>query len=149
MAATTIACSRGAGGVDRSVGDAGQPRGVNERIVLRGCLQPAPTGGGFALTHVVPAQPESQPAEQDAMEHHRVARGSWVRVTGDRDDVQHHLGNEVTITGDIADTGANTIGTSGHDQPLQGAPGASVANGDAPQVAIEKLEKVAENCAGA
>ena len=144
LAAAAVACSgRTSKVTDNRSHTAGQ-RGTHERVILRGCVQPAPAGQGFALQHVVPNTPEAQPQGQESMEHPIIARGSWVRLDGDP-DVKRYAGKEVMVTGEVSDPGVNTIGTSGQEQSM---PRASVANGDAPRVTIERMEKIAENCAG-
>jgi hypothetical protein len=122
----------------------GGNRGTAERIAARGCVQPAPAGQGFALRHVVMAAPEQQPQGQETMEHALIPRGSWVRLEGGA-NLKDYLGKEVSITGDIVDRGENTIGTSGQEKAL---PRASVANGDAPRVAVETVQKIADSCPG-
>jgi hypothetical protein len=145
LAVAAVACTgrTTAVGNDRKVQSGGN-RGTLERVTLRGCVQPASTGQGFVLQHVVPNVPETQPQGQETMEHPIIARGSWVRLDG-YPDIKRYLGNEVTVTGDVVDHGENTIGTSGQAKPM---PRAGVANGDAPRVAIERVDKVADNCAG-
>jgi hypothetical protein len=154
IAAAAAACT----GRNHSVGNdrrtqGGGDRGVNERIALRGCVQPAPAGQGYALRHVVVVPSTEQPQGQETMEHPLIARGSWVRLaagSGMTDDLKTYLNNEVAITGDIVDRGENTIGTAGRDGSAQEQtlPRASVANGNAPRVAVETVKKIAENCAG-
>jgi hypothetical protein len=155
LAALAVACS----GRNQTVNNdrrnqGGGNRGVNERVSLRGCVQPAVTGQGYALRHVVAAPPAEQPQGQESMEHPLIARGSWVYLAAGKDmtdDLKSYVNNEVTITGEIIDTGQSTIGTAGHEggTPQQQAPAtSSVANGSAPKVAVEKVNKIAENCAG-
>jgi len=158
ISALAVACT----GRNNSVGNervaqSGGTRGVNERVSLRGCVQPAETGRGYALRHVivVPTSAE-QPTGVDgsAADDARIPRGSWVRLAAGQnmsDDLKRYLNNEVTITGDIVDSGENTIGTSGHDGKAaqeQMPAKSSMSNGDVPRVAIEKIQKIAENCAG-
>jgi hypothetical protein len=156
LAAFAVAC----GGRNDTVNNdrrnqGGGNRGVNERVSLRGCVQPAVTGqGGYALRHVVADSPAEQPQGQETMEHPLIARGSWVYLAagkGMTDDLKSYVNNEVTITGEIIDTGQNTIGTAGHEggTPQEQMPAtSSVANGNAPKIAVEKVHKIAENCAG-
>jgi hypothetical protein len=125
-------------------------RGINERVALRGCVMPAPTGQGFALQHVMVLLSGEQPGG-DAIDHPLIARGSWVRLEGGQDiseSFKGYVNKEVTVSGEIVESGANTIGTAGHDAPSGNPPRASVANGDAPRVAVERVNKLAENCAG-
>src|SRR3954463_10287665 len=155
MSAFAVAC----GGRNNAVGNertaqSGGNRGVNERVSLRGCVQPASSGQGYALSHVVMVPPAEQPQGQETVEHPLIPRGSWVRLAagnGMTDDIKSYLNQEVTITGEIMETGENTIGTAGRDGSAQEKPQparASVANGDAPRIAVEKVQKIAENCAG-
>jgi hypothetical protein len=135
-------------------------RGVNQRVSLRGCVQPAGEGQGWVLRHVVPTPPSEQPEGQDVVENPIIARGSWVRLEGGQDmteNLKGYVNNEVTVIGDVVSTGANTIGTAGRggeaavqggSAPEQSPARSSVANGDAPRVAVEKVQKIAENCAG-
>jgi hypothetical protein len=154
VAAIAVACS----GRNDSVGNdrraqSGGNRGVNQRISLRGCVQPAVVGQGYALRHVIVVPPEQQP-QGTAVTDDPVVRGSWVRLEagkGMTDDLKQYLNNEVTIIGEVIDKGENTIGTAGHEggTPQEQMPArSSVANGDAPRVAVEKVNKIAENCAG-
>jgi hypothetical protein len=108
----------------------GGDRGTHERVSLKGCVQPAPAGQGFALRHVVMVPPAQQPQGQETMEHRLIPRGSWVRLEGGK-DLGGYLGKEVTVMGEIVDPGVNTIGTMGQEKDL---PRASVANGDAPRI---------------
>ena len=132
----------------------GGKRGENERVVLRGCVQPAAEGQGYALRHVIVLPSTEQPQGQDTVEHPLIARGSWVRLAGGSDmteTLKSHMNQEVTITGDLVNSGENTIGTAGRGGSAQEQTPpvrTSVANGDAPQVAVEKVQKIAENCAG-
>ena len=119
-------------------------RGMNERVALRGCVEPAPNGQGYALQRVTVLLSAEQP---DAINHPSIVRGSWVRLAGGHDmegTLKNSLNREVTITGEIRDSAVNTIGTAGRD----GSAPANVANGDAPSVAVERLDKVADACGG-
>ena len=153
IAAAAVACT---GRNDRVDNDrraqAGGNRGVNERVSLRGCLQPAPAGQGLALRHVIMAPAAEQPQQQETMEHPLIKRGSWVRLSassGMTDDLQKYLNQEVTIVGEVADRGLNTIGTTGSQGSAQEQTPArsSVANGDAPRIAVEQVKKIADSCA--
>jgi len=143
FAAAGLACTGRNSAVDNDRrAQSGGNRGTHERLMLRGCVQPSSAGQGFVLQHVVPNAPATQPQGQETMEHPIVERGSWVRLECNP-NIKNYLGNEVMVTGDVVDMGQNTIGTSG-----QQTPHASVANGDAPRIAIERVDKIAENCAG-
>src|SRR3954463_4537280 len=100
MSAFAVAC----GGRNNAVGNervaqSGGTRGVNERVSLRGCVQPAVTGQGYALRHVIvmPASPE-QPTGVDgsAADDARIPRGSWVYLAAGQnmtDDLKQYLNN--------------------------------------------------------
>lgn len=132
----------------------GGQRGINQRVVLRGCVQPAVQGQGYALRHVVVLPPEEQQQGTDIVDNPLIPRGSSVRLAAGKsmtDDFKKYLNNEVSIIGDVIDSGANTVGTAGRgggSPEVQNPPQSSVGNGDAPQVAVEKVQKIAENCAG-
>jgi hypothetical protein len=154
LASLAVACSgrNNSVGNDRR-GQSGGNRGTNERVSLRGCIQPAVVGQGYALRHVIVVPPEQQGQGQETMEHPLIPRGSWVHLDAANDmndDLKKYVNNEVTIVGEVRDTGLNTIGTSGNKpNPQEQAPATnSMANGDAPRIAVEKVNKVAENCAG-
>ena len=154
IAASAVACDGRTSRVGNHRDQTGGKRGENERVVLRGCVQPAVEGQGYALRHVIVLPSAEQPQGQDTIEHPLIARGSWVRLAGGTDmtdTLKSHLNNEVTITGDLVNSGENTIGTSGRGGSAQEqtSPGhTNVAVGDAPQIAVEKVQKIAENCAG-
>src|SRR5205809_7049807 len=69
IAALGVACGGRTSAVnnDRRAQSGGN-RGVNERIVLRGCVQPAVQGGGYALRHVMVLPPAEQPQGQDIID---------------------------------------------------------------------------------
>lgn len=124
----------------------GGTRGVNERIALTGCVNEAPGGGDqFVLRDVAELPPAQQPqGGQERMEHAPlVPRGSWVRLAMGNDDLKKYLGKRVTVTGEIRDAGGNTIGTSGQSSPM---PRAGEANGQAPQVAVERVNETEGTC---
>jgi len=124
---------------DRRVQGGGN-RGVNERVALRGCVQPAVDSDGYALRHIVVLPSAEQPAGQETIEHPLIARGSAVKLEagqGLTDDLRSYMNNEVAITGDIVEA---PVGTSGHE--------ASSSQPAPPRVAVERVKKIAENCAG-
>src|SRR3954469_8556603 len=117
IAAAGVACSGRNHQVNNDRRDqSGGNRGVNERVSLRGCVQPAGEGQGIALRRVVLVPAAEQPQGQETVEHPLIQRGSWVHLvagSGMTDDLKSYMNKEVTITGDIVDRGENTIGTSG------------------------------------
>src|SRR5215471_1856240 len=114
IAAMGAACSGRTGQVADRHDQAGSARGANQRVLLRGCVQPAAEGPGFTLQHVMVLPLDEQPTGQDTIDNPLIARGSWVRLAG-TDDFQKYVNNEVAVTGDIVETGANTVGTAGRD----------------------------------
>jgi hypothetical protein len=151
MAAMAVACggrtSATNGGAHRE--QTGGKRGVDQRVVLRGCVQPAGEGQGYALRHVRLQPADLQHQDQDTIDRPIIAQGSSVRLAGG-DDFTKYVDHEVAVTGDIVDTGENTIGTAGQGGSAQEQqpPQANVPNRDAPRVAVERIEKIADNCAG-
>lgn len=144
-AAIGVACT----GRNESVGNdrraqSGGNRGVNEKIALQGCVQAAPGTDQYVLRNVVEVAPEQQPQGQERMAHAPiVTRGSWVRLASGTDDLKGYLGKHVTVTGDIKDAGNNTIGTAGQSSPM---PRAGEANGNAPQIAVERVTETPGTC---
>jgi hypothetical protein len=100
-----------------------------------------------------------------------VTEGSWVRLA-DRSgiDLRQYVGQQVTVSGSIADTGENTIGTSGttgaetpsgdksqaaqtgqhHSSKVAQEAGRigreSLADGTAPQLNVENVNATGERC---
>ena len=147
-AAVGVACTGRTDSVDERKAQGGGERGVNQRIALSGCVQAAPGTDQYVLKDVVEVPPEKQPQGQERMEHAPlVTRGSWVRLaSADADNLKSHLGKHVTIVGEVRDAGGNTIGTAGQSSPM---PRAGEANGNAPQIAVEKINETEGTCAPA
>jgi hypothetical protein len=142
LAATVTAC---AGGGDRKNEQRGGARGTQERITASGCVQRG-SGDSYELRHLGPGKDHTGQASAS------LPSGSWARLTGGK-EMKEYLGQRVTVEGWIAETGQNTIGTSGVSdpgargetkdakplQPTVEAPGASVANGQPPAIAVERV----------
>jgi hypothetical protein len=135
------------------------------------------TGNEFALVNVHMPEPARQPSAIVTSEEspaNAITEGSWVRLAAvDRDELQKHIGKRVTLTGTIRDDGRSTIGTTGirsestEPEPRQNRSRAAederpstrqrkeagpigvdtMANGRAPQVAVQKIEDTGETCA--
>lgn len=152
VAALAVACDGRTSSVVNRRDQEGGKRGVNERVILRGCVQPAPQGEGYALRRVLVLPPAEQPQGQDTVDSPLIPKGSWVRLEGSTDvnaELKKYVNNEVSVTGDVVDSGQNTIGTAGRGGSAEAkapANDASVANGDAPRVAVEKIQKTADSC---
>src|SRR4051812_37057057 len=101
IAAAGVACSAGKQGNNSRGSQSGGDRGINERVSLRGCVQPALSGQGYALRHVIVSPPAEQAQGQETVEHPLIPRGSWVRLAagnGMTGDLKSYLNNEVSIT---------------------------------------------------
>jgi hypothetical protein len=120
---------------DRRV-QGGGDRGINQRISIEGCVEAAPGTNQYVLRHVAEVPPAQQPQGGDRAS--IVTRGSWVRLVSGNDDLKNYLGKRVTVTGEVRDAGSNTIGTAGQSSPM---PRAGVANGNAPQIAVEHVKE--------
>ena len=152
IASLAVACDGRTSAVVNRRDQEGGKRGINERVMLRGCVEPAAQGGGYALRHVMVLPPAEQPQGQDTVDSPLIPRDSWVRLEGGtdmNDELKKYVNTEVSITGDVVDSGQNTIGTAGRGGSAEAkapANDASVANGDAPRVAVEKVQKMADSC---
>jgi hypothetical protein len=153
IAATAVACN---GRTDQVGNDretqSGRNRATYSRVSMRGCVQ-ARNANELTLQQVVLAPPAEQPNQQETMQDPIIKQGSWVRLAAGEDlteQLRGYMGKEVSVVGEITDPGLNTIGTAGQDGTAQTQMPAtsSVANGDAPQVAVERVEKIADTCAG-
>lgn len=131
---------------------------------------PGTPGREYVLAHATMPEPETQPQGQETMAHGPlVANGSWVRLKSDAQDMKSYLGQRVAVTGEVIDRGENTLGTSGrttparegttdaekmqqsskdaHTDPGRTTPPSTVApmganaNGTAPLIAVEQVEK--------
>ena len=137
-AAIGVACTGRNDSVDsdrRAQG--GGERGINSRLSIEGCVEAAP-GNEYVLRNVaeVPLAQQPQGGDKPSI----VTRGSSVRLASGNDDLRNYLGKRVTVTGEVRDTGQSTIGTAGQSSP---EPRASLANGDAPLIAVEHVKETA------
>jgi hypothetical protein len=176
ISSLAIACSGRTSKSDNAWVDQGAGgRGQHERIKIEGCVQAAPGQNEFALKEVYVPPPAEQPVQQDTMEHPvPVSNGSWVRLTGGSQDLKDYLGQRVTIIGKVTESGANTLGTSGRTTPAKEAqdthgkfaqsskdantnpdramppstvaPVGADANGNAPLIAVETIDKMNQAC---
>ena len=142
-AALAIACSNAPVENDRRA-QAGGDRGTSEKISVQGCVEAAPGTDAYVLRNASELEPAQQPQGQERMAHGPlVPRGSWVRLVAGNDDLKDYLGKRVTITGEVRDKGTNTIGTAGQSSPM---PRAGEANGNAPQIAVERIAAAEGSC---
>jgi hypothetical protein len=173
-AATAVACGSPGKNVSdsgRYATEGGRGSGSPEQFVkLDGCVAPgtSPTGEYLLRDVVVPA-PATQPqGGQETMQHPPIANGTWVRLAGDNDELHDHLGKRVEIMGRMRDTGANTMGTSGHSgtneekferssndagtnpvrniPPTTAAPAGADANGTTALIAVERVRELSGSC---
>lgn len=155
IAAIGVACGGRNSAVNNDRRDqSGGNRGVNQRVSMQGCMQPAPDQAqGWVLRRVVLTPPSEQPQGQDIVTEAPIPKGSWVKLAAGKDmtdDFKQYANKQVSIVGDMVSTGENTIGTAGRGGsaqeqfPSQNA----MANGDAPRIAVEKVQKIADTCGG-
>jgi hypothetical protein len=104
---------------------------------------------------------DTRPAGMARASRERLPSGSWVRLTSGS-DLKQYVGQRVTIEGWISDTGESTMGTTGSTQPrvrAEDRPGQStnssmepgvraLANGNAPSVAVERVNAEGPCAAG-
>lgn len=177
IAAVAVACAGGTtvSKSERREQNGGEKRATDQRVAIQGCVGPAESGKGFVLRDVDMTGPAHQPFGQESMEHGPlIERGSWVRLAGNDQDIQPYEGKRVSVTGDVIDSGKNTLGTSGRTLPSKEAtdthgkyaqsskdadtnpdragvpssvaPIGADANGTAPEVAIETIKKISDQC---
>jgi hypothetical protein len=101
-------------------------------VALRGCVEAAPGTNQYVLRNVEfesggPNDPQRTTTTPGP---HGITEGAWVRLDGSEkaQELRSALGQRVTLTGTIADSGQNTVGTAGTS-------GAVVGGGDKSQAA--------------
>ena len=172
IAALAVACGgAGTGSPSGSASEGGRGLAVDQQVKLQGCVQPASSNPGeLILAGVFVPAPATQPRNQETAQEPVIANGTWVRLTGNIDQLQlrDYLGKRVEVTGRVRDTGANTLGTSGYvgsnkdkfDRssrdagtdpqrnitPTTAAPNGGDANGTAPSIAVEQVRKLSDSC---
>ena len=162
-------CAGGAGSLDNNRRDQAGARRTSFRVALEGCVQQASHGNDFILNNVYVKPPAEQPMGAETMDQGPiVARGSWVRLNDQSEDLKQFLGKRIEVIGVVADTGENTIGTSGNSEntdekykrsagsvytnpdrngpPSNVAPASADANGNAPLIAVEHATQIADSC---
>ena len=167
--AFTTGCAGGAASLDNNRHDQAGARRQSFRLALEGCVQQASHGNDFTLNNVYVKPPAEQPIGGETMDRGPiVARGSWVRLSDQSEDLKQFLGKRVEVIGVVADTGENTIGTSGNAEnphaeyvrssgsvytnpdrngpPSNVSPASANANGNAPLIAVEHLKQIADSC---
>jgi hypothetical protein len=167
--AFTAGCAGGAASLDNNRHDQAGARRTSFRLALEGCVQQSSHGNEFTLNNVYVRPPAEQPMGAETMDKGPiVARGSWVRLNDQSEDLKQFLGKRIEVIGVVADTGENTIGTSGQAEdshakyvrsagsvytnpdrngpPSNVAPASADANGNAPLIAVEHVTQIADSC---
>lgn len=167
--ALATGCAGGAASLDNNRHDQAGARRTSFRLALEGCVQQASHGNDFTLNSVYVKPAAEQPTGAEPMDKGPVvARGSWVRLDDQSEDLKQFLGKRIEVIGVVADTGDNTIGTSGKNEeahakyvrssgsvytnpdrngtPTNVAPASADANGNAPLIAVEHVKQIADSC---
>jgi hypothetical protein len=140
-------------------------------VVLTGCIEPAP-GDRYLLRQVqfqgdrAAADPHRTTTAPAAL---GITEGSWVRLAPGEQDLRTLAGQRVTLTGEITDSGQNTIGTAGtpgvttpagnasqaaskehHSEKVKTEVGRigreSMANGTAAEIRVQQVQGTGERC---
>ena len=173
-AALTIACSGKVDDRvtnDRPANDA--DAGRRQTVALTGCVEAGPGGNQYVLRHVQIVPPAEQRTDTATAGALTITAGSSVRLKmSDSNDLKSQLGRRVSVTGTITDDGRNTMGTTGNARsPEQAEPRTdasraaadehhakkvakeagplgqqSLANGVAPEMAVERVNGTGEEC---
>ena len=114
------------------------PRASDERptagrtVTLTGCVAGAVEPDAYRLNRIrIDAGHSPTPDLPQAPPVPGITEGAWVRLEGGAPDLSRLLGRRVRLTGQVAETGANTIGTAG-------AWGTEVPSGDKSQAASDE-----------
>ena len=156
VTAAGVACSRGGATPqqDSAAGETGAMGHVHQRVSLRGCVQAAPGFNEFVL-HKVTFPTDEQQGEDLLKQEALIPEGSWVRLKAGKADPKGYLGQRVSVTGEIIDTGQNTIGTSSRRSqdptdrampPSTVPPPAADANGAPPEVRVDQISPLPQRC---
>jgi len=133
-----------------------------------GCVEAAPGTNNYVLQKVTLPPPATQPTGNNTAECPLITEGAWVRLLPGSDDIRNYMGQLVEVTGVIQDTGANSLGTSGHEgsdqdkyarsthdagtspdrntKPTTAAPAGADANGTAPLIAVNTVTTLSKTC---
>jgi hypothetical protein len=130
----------------------GGARASQQRLTVTGCVLAA-AGNKYELHQLAELPLDQQIAPGSANSRPALAAGSWARLSGGA-DLKEYVGQRVRVEGWIADTGQGTMGTSGvadpaakgesrtgdARQPTVVAPVGALANGNAPEIAVERVK---------
>jgi hypothetical protein len=87
---------------------------VGSRITLAGCVGGGEAAGEYALREIrVDTGPPQTPALPETPPVPGVTEGAWVRLQAPEAQLRPLLGQRVRLTGEVTETGENTIGTAG------------------------------------
>jgi hypothetical protein len=155
---------------DRPAQDAGSS---SQMVTLSGCVEMAAASNQFTLSSVHLAPAGEQPSDAASTANSPITEGSYVRLSvQDTDQLSGHVGQRVSVTGTIKDSGRDTIGTSGagkapnepasrtdasqaassqhHSDKVKQEAGPiaqqSLANGTAPEIAVQRVTPTGERC---
>ena len=168
----TVACGSNSGA---RRDDASSPtpvasQGRQETVRLSGCVEMVGMAD-YVLQrlHIEGNDPQAAPRTTVNSAPAGITEGSWVRLTGTR-DLPSLAGHRVMVTGVVADTGHNTIGTGGVSSGVvvrsgdvsqastndrywvkvrkEAGPIAreSIANGTAPEIKVAEIKDLGEGC---
>ena len=159
LAIAAIGCA-GSGGSEPKNEQRGGARVSQERLTVTGCVLAA-AGNKYELHQLAEVPVDQQVAPGSANSRPRLESGSWARLSGGT-DFKEYVGHRVRVEGWIANAGQGTMGTSGVTDP--GAkeapnsadgrpvtvvpPGSSLANGNAPEIAVERVKEEGSCSAG-
>lgn len=152
-----------------------QDENGTRQVAVTGCVTTAPGTSGYVLSNVRMAPLPEQPSDAPTAHGGVITEGSWTKLRADDDEsgLRDQVGRMVTVVGRIADTGQNTIGTTGqatapdeaqarHDGSRAAAPEHhsdkvakeagpmgqhSMVNGTAPEITVERVEPTGKPCA--
>lgn len=89
----------------------------NQQITVSGCLGTGVGNDQFMLTAVQLAPLGEQPSDAASTTGNPITPDSQVRLAmADREQLERHIGQKVTVTGMLTNDGSNTIGTAGPGQ---------------------------------
>lgn len=149
--------------------------GGSRQITLEGCIATGTGTDEYVLQHVHVLPTSGQASDVQSAPGTTITEGSWVKLRmGDDDPLRNNVGRKVSVTGTVVDSGVNTIGTSGqpygpdepeprtdrtqaaarehHSEKIAKEAGPigqqSMANGTAPEIAVERVTPTNEKCKG-
>lgn len=140
-------------------------------VTLTGCVEAAPGTNQYVLRNVrfEPRSAGDAQAQTTTGGGHGITEGAWVKLDSAGQDLNSVLGQRVQLTGTIADSGQNTIGTAGTsgvqtpsgDKSQAGGKGdsddrqraemgrmarESMADGTAAQVRVQQVQGTGDRC---